>query len=112
MAIIRYIFIYLGICDYFLSNFDDSLECLKKANSLDITNSENWLWLAKVYTAKGSFVMCNQCVNQYEVMVQRGYNSSTYSDLLTNLKQKKSTNLCEERLRLQLIERFQLQETN
>lgn len=44
------------------------MECLRKANISDIDNAENWVWLAKVYALKGQFSMCNQCLNQYELM--------------------------------------------
>jgi hypothetical protein len=48
-----------------LGNLEEALDSLKKANVSDISNEENWFWLAKIFALKGNFIMCNQCVNQY-----------------------------------------------
>jgi hypothetical protein len=92
-----------------LGQTDNALECLRKANLSDISNGENWLWLAKIYTMQGNFVMCNQCINQYELTSPR-VASPIYASILQQLKHKASPNLCEEKLRLKLVERLAVEE--
>jgi len=61
----------------------------------DINNSENWLWLTKIYAQKQNFVMCNQCLNQYEFMAGKQISNPEYSAILAALREGTSSNLCE-----------------
>lgn len=65
------------------------------------------MWLAKVYALKGQFSMCNQCLNQYELMIgKQGVRNAIYEEIYSVLASSRSDNLVEEKLRVQLAARL------
>lgn len=95
-----------------LGNLEEALDSLKKANVSDISNEENWFWLAKIFALKGNFIMCNQCVNQYELLLGKKCRGDQVRDILEDLKSVSSDILLEEKMRLQLVERLAPQEVS
>ena len=61
---------------------------------------------------KKNFIMCNQCVNQYEVLQGKRCEVETGKDIIDLLSKGSSEVLCEEKMRVQLLERLNVQEVN
>lgn len=53
------------------------------------------MWLGRVYAVKGQFAMCNQCLNQYELMVGKagGVRHAAYEDIYAVVAAAKSQDL-------------------
>jgi phosphomevalonate kinase len=56
--------------------------------------------------------MCNQCINQYEIMLGAKASASSTENVLKELENSRSEVLNEEKMRVQLIGRLRPQEVS
>ena len=86
-----------------MANHAGSISCLKRANLADISQPDNWLWLARAYASSGEFVMANQCLNQHQRLAP---DHGHYSDLLGAIQAAPSHNSSQFKLKQQLEQRL------
>ena len=78
---------------------NEAIDSLKKANASDINSADNWLLLGRAYSLKGEFMMCNQCINQYEAMTGSKCNAESVKGISESVNKIRSEVLSEDKMR-------------